>query len=54
MKRILLSTASLGILGLMWPALAADLPYAKAPPATASVYDWTGVYVGALDRKSVV
>lgn len=48
MKRILLSTASLGILGLMSPALAADLPYAKAPPATASVYDWTGVYVGAF------
>jgi outer membrane immunogenic protein len=48
MKRILLSTASLGILGLMSQAMAADLPYAKAPPATASVYDWTGVYVGAF------
>jgi outer membrane immunogenic protein len=48
MKRILLSTASLGIMALMSPALAADLPYAKAPSATASVYDWTGVYVGAF------
>jgi outer membrane immunogenic protein len=48
MKRILLSTASLGVLGLLSPALAADLPYAKAPSATPSVYDWTGVYVGAF------
>jgi outer membrane immunogenic protein len=48
MKRILLSTASLGILGLMSPAMAADLPYAKAPPVVASVYDWTGVYVGVF------
>jgi len=47
MKRILLSTASLGILALASPALAADLPL-KAPSATASVYDWTGVYVGAF------
>ena len=43
MKRILLSTASLGVLGLLSPALAADLPYAKAPQAIQSVYDWTGV-----------
>jgi outer membrane immunogenic protein len=48
MKRILLSTASLGVLGLLTPALAADLPYAKAPVAMPSVYDWTGVYVGAF------
>jgi outer membrane immunogenic protein len=48
MKRILLSTASLGVLGLLSPALAADLPYAKAPQAIQSVYDWTGVYVGAF------
>jgi outer membrane immunogenic protein len=47
MKRILLSTASLGVLALASPALAADLPL-KAPSATASVYDWTGVYVGAF------
>jgi outer membrane immunogenic protein len=48
MKRILLSTASLGVLGLLTPALAADLPYAKAPPVTPSVYDWTGAYVGVF------
>src|ERR1700679_538686 len=48
MKRILLSTASLGVLALASPALAADLPYAKAPQATASVYDWTGAYVGVF------
>jgi outer membrane immunogenic protein len=47
MKRILLSTASLGVLALASPALAADLPL-KAPSATTSVYDWTGVYVGAF------
>jgi outer membrane immunogenic protein len=47
MKRILLSTASLGVLALASPALAADLPL-KAPSATPSVYDWTGVYVGAF------
>jgi outer membrane immunogenic protein len=47
MKRILLSTASLGVLGLLSPAFAADLPL-KAPSATPSVYDWTGVYVGAF------
>ena len=48
MKRILLSTASLAVLGLLTPALAADLPYAKAPSAPPSVYDWTGVYVGGF------
>ncbi|MGA7070468.1 outer membrane protein [Bradyrhizobium sp.] len=48
MKRILLSTASLGVLGLLSPALAADLPYVKAPSATPSVYDWTGAYVGVF------
>src|SRR5579872_2302102 len=48
MKRILLSAASFGVLGLFSPALGADLPYAKAPSASASVYDWTGVYVGVF------
>ena len=48
MKRILLSTASLGVLGLLTPAFAADLPYAKAPPIAATVYDWTGAYVGVF------
>jgi outer membrane immunogenic protein len=49
MKRILFTAVSVGMLGVVVsPALAADLPYAKAPPTIASVYDWTGVYVGAF------
>src|ERR1700731_1892020 len=48
MKRILLTTVSLGVLGLLSPALGADLPYAKAPMAVAPVYDWTGFYVGGF------
>jgi outer membrane immunogenic protein len=48
MKRILLSTASLGVLGLLSPALATDLPFVKAPSATPSIYDWSGVYVGTF------
>ncbi len=49
MKRILLTTVSLGVLGLISPALAADLPsYAKAPVPIAPVYDWTGFYVGGF------
>jgi outer membrane immunogenic protein len=48
MKRILLSTVSLGLLGLISPALAADLaPYTKAPAAS-PMYDWSGFYVGAF------
>jgi outer membrane immunogenic protein len=48
MKRILLTTVSLGVLGLLSPALAADFPttYTKAP--VSSVYDWTGFYVGGF------
>jgi outer membrane immunogenic protein len=48
MKRILLTTVALGVLGLVSPALGADLPYAKAPTIAAPVYDWTGVYVGVF------
>jgi outer membrane immunogenic protein len=48
MKRILLTTVSLGVLGMVSPALGADLPYAKAPVIAAPVYDWTGVYVGVF------
>ncbi|MGO8911992.1 MAG: outer membrane protein [Bradyrhizobium sp.] len=48
MKRILLTTVSLGVLGLVSPALGADLPYAKAPVVAAPVYDWTGFYVGGF------
>jgi outer membrane immunogenic protein len=47
MKRILFTTVSLGVLGLMSPALGADLaPYMKAPPVASPLYDWTGFYVG--------
>jgi outer membrane immunogenic protein len=49
MKRILFTTVSLGVLGLMSPALGADLPiYTKAPPVATPLYDWTGFYVGAF------
>ena len=48
MKRTLLAAVSLGVLGPLSPALGTDLPYAKAPVAVASVYDWTGFYVGGF------
>jgi outer membrane immunogenic protein len=48
MKRILLTTVSLGVLGLVSPALGADLPYAKAPVVSAPAYDWSGFYVGGF------
>jgi outer membrane immunogenic protein len=49
MKKVLLVTASLIALGATAPASAADLaarPYTKAPPMVATVYDWTGFYIG--------
>jgi outer membrane immunogenic protein len=47
MKRILFTTVSLGVLGLLSPAFGADLPiYSKAPAPP--VYDWTGFYVGVF------
>jgi outer membrane immunogenic protein len=47
MKRILLTTVALSVLGLMHPSFAADLPiYRKAPAAAAPEYDWSGFYVG--------
>src|ERR1700676_2911148 len=45
MKRILFTTVSLGVLGLMSPALGADLPMKAAVVAT-PMYDWSGFYVG--------
>src|SRR5260370_40203451 len=49
MKRILFTTVSLGVLGLMSPALGADLsPYMKAPAVAAPLYDWSGFYVGVF------
>jgi outer membrane immunogenic protein len=48
MKRILFTTVSLGVLGLVSPVLGADLPpgYIKAPIPPA--YDWSGFYVGVF------
>jgi outer membrane immunogenic protein len=49
MKRILFTAVSLGVLGLMSPALAADLSvYTKAPGLAAPSYDWSGFYVGVF------
>jgi len=49
MKRILFTTVSLGVLGLVSPALGADLtPYIKAPAVVAPQYDWSGFYVGVF------
>ncbi|MEI9924545.1 MAG: outer membrane beta-barrel protein [Bradyrhizobium sp.] len=49
MKRILLTTVSLGVLGLLSPVYGADLPtYSKAPVLRAAVYDWSGFYVGVF------
>lgn len=48
MKKVLLASACL--FALAAPASAADLaarPYTKAPVAIASVYNWTGFYIGA-------
>jgi outer membrane immunogenic protein len=51
MKKILLGTVGLAVLGLSAPASAADLaarPYTKAPPpVVATIYDWSGFYIGA-------
>jgi outer membrane immunogenic protein len=49
MKRILFTTVSLSVLGLMTPALGADLsPFIKAPGGAAPAYDWSGFYVGVF------
>jgi outer membrane immunogenic protein len=49
MKRILFTAVSLGVLGLMSPALGADLsPYMKAPSVASAAYDWSGYYVGVF------
>jgi outer membrane immunogenic protein len=50
MKKFLLGTVGLAALALATPASAADLaarPYTKAPPMMASIYDWSGFYIGA-------
>jgi outer membrane immunogenic protein len=49
MKRILFTTVALGVLGLMSPALGADLPpYMKAPAVASPMYDWSGFYAGVF------
>src|SRR5882724_6543427 len=49
MKRILLTAVALGVLGMVSPALGADLAaYTKAPAVAAPAYDWTGFYVGVF------
>ena len=48
MKKVLLASAAL--FALAAPASAADLaarPYTKAPIAVASIYNWSGFYIGA-------
>jgi outer membrane immunogenic protein len=51
MKKLLPGAVGLVVLGLAAPAAAADLPartYTKAPPyVAATVYDWSGFYIGA-------
>jgi outer membrane immunogenic protein len=51
MKKDLLGTISFVALGIATPVCAADLPSRAAAPAPvmvmASVYDWTGFYIGA-------
>src|SRR5215467_9063996 len=47
MKRALLGLAGLVALGAAAPAGAADLPvYTKTPAMVATIYDWSGFYVG--------
>jgi outer membrane immunogenic protein len=49
MKKFLLGTVGLVAFGMTAPALAADLPartYTKAPAMVASVYNWSGFYIG--------
>jgi outer membrane immunogenic protein len=51
MKKFLLGTVGVVVLGIAAPASAADLaarPYTKAPPPMiAAIYDWSGFYIGA-------
>ena len=48
-KSLLLVTASLVAIAAAAPAMAADLaarPYTKAPAMVATIYDWSGFYIG--------
>jgi outer membrane immunogenic protein len=49
MKKFLIAAAGLVAVSVAVPASAADLgasPATKAPPVVATVYDWSGLYVG--------
>jgi outer membrane immunogenic protein len=49
MKKLLLASAALAVLGAATSASAADLaarPYTKAPPMIVAMYDWSGFYIG--------
>jgi outer membrane immunogenic protein len=49
MKRVLFASVALGVLGLLSPALGADLAvYTKAPAIATPLYDWSGFYVGVF------
>jgi outer membrane immunogenic protein len=49
MRNWIVGIAGLAAIGAATPAAAADLaarPYTKAPPVVATIYDWTGFYIG--------
>ena len=50
MKKFLLTTVAVAVLGAAMPANAADLGaapyYTKAPAYAAPIYNWTGFYIG--------
>jgi outer membrane immunogenic protein len=49
MRSLWLGFVGLLAIGAASPAAAADLaarPYTKAPPMIATIYDWTGFYIG--------
>jgi outer membrane immunogenic protein len=48
MKKFLLGTVAVALVGMAAPALAADMPYKAPPPApyVAPIYNWTGFYIG--------
>ena len=50
MKKFLLGTVGLVALGMAArasPLISPPVPYTKAPPMIAAVYDWSGFYIGA-------
>src|SRR5947207_1806204 len=45
MKKFLLGT--FGLVGMVAPALAADLPVKAPPPPVVPIFNWSGFYIGA-------